>query len=58
MKAFDRYSTRGVIFSVLGMAGIAYEVFSSRPKEAFVIILYGFVVILGLWLLFFKESTE
>lgn len=54
MKAFDRYSIRGIVFSVLGIAGMAVELLSTRPAELFVILLYGFVVLLGLWLLFFK----
>jgi len=52
MKKFDRYSIRGFIFTVLGLAGIGYEMFSSRPKELFVVILYGFVVCFGLFLIF------
>lgn len=52
MKKFDRYSIRGIIFMTLGLAGICYELFSSRPKELFVIILYGFVVSIGLLLIF------
>lgn len=52
MKAFDGYSVRGIIFSLLGIAGICYEIFSSRPNEVLVIALYGFVVFIGLLLLF------
>lgn len=57
MKAFDRLSIRGVVFSVLGLAGIAYEVFT-RPAELLVVLLYGFVVLLGMWLIFFKSEER
>jgi hypothetical protein len=52
MKKFDRYSIRGIIFTAIGLAGIGYELLSSRPSELFVIILYGVVVFIGLLLIF------
>ncbi len=52
MKKFDRYSIRGIIFSVLGFAGIGYELLSSRSREAFVILMYGFDVLMGVLLIF------
>ena len=58
MKAFDQYSIRGFLFSFLGIAGIAYEIFSPGSEEVFVILLYGFVVFLGLWLIFFKTYAK
>ena len=58
MKAFDRYSIRGIVFSALGTAGIVSELLFRGPKEVFVLILYGFVVLMGLWLLFFKEDHK
>jgi len=58
MKAFDRYSIRGIIFTVLGLAGIAYELFSSRPKELFVVVLYGVVVFIGVLLIFHIKEHE
>jgi hypothetical protein len=52
MKKFDRYSTRGLILTVISTAGIVYEVFFSSLVEAFVIGFYGLVLVLGLFLLF------
>jgi len=58
MKKFDGYSIRGVIFSVLGLAGIGYELFSSRPKEIFVVLLYSVLVFFGSLFLFFITDRE
>ena len=56
MKRFDRMSIRGVVFAVLGLAGIAYELLSSRRAELWVIGMYGFIVCLGLGLIFFVKD--
>lgn len=58
MKKFDRYSIRGIVFTALGLTGIGYELFSSRPKEMFVVILYSVVVFVGILLLFFIKDRE
>ena len=58
MKTLDRYSIRGIIFTALGLAGIAYELFSSRPKEFFVVVLYGVVVFIGALLIFRIKEHE
>lgn len=58
MKKFDGFSVRGIIFSAAGLAGITYEIFSTRPKEIIVIVLYGIVVLIGLWLVFLKKAPE
>ena len=59
MKRFDGYSIRGIIFAILGLAGIGYEFLSSRPRAIFVVVLYSFVVILGVLLFFvIKEPPQ
>ncbi len=58
MKKFDGCSIRGVIFSVLGLAGIGYELFSSRLKEIPVVLLYSVLVFFGILLLFFITDRE
>lgn len=62
MKRFDGYSIRGVVFGILGLAGLGYEIFSSASRSIFVIVLYSFVVILGVLLCFVikapPEKTE
>jgi hypothetical protein len=58
MKKFDRYSIRGIIFTAIGLAGIGYELLSSRSSELFVIILYGVVVSIGLLLIFRIKEYE
>lgn len=58
MKKFDRYSIRGIVFTTLGLTGIGYELFSSRPKELFVVILYSVVVFVGILLLFTIKDRE
>jgi predicted membrane channel-forming protein YqfA (hemolysin III family) len=52
VKKFDKYSVRGIVFTILGLAGITYELFGSKAREALVIILYSVVVLMGILLLF------
>jgi hypothetical protein len=56
MKSFDRYSIRGIVISLICLAGIVYEVFFSSHKELFVIVLYTLVLLLGLALLFYIKD--
>ena len=58
MKKFDGFSIRGIVFLALGLAGIGYETIFSKPGELLIIVLYGVVVVIGLWLIFFKEDEE
>jgi len=58
MKRFDGYSIRGVIFGILGLAGLGYEVLSPAPRAIFVIVLYSFVVILGVLLCFVIKAPS
>ena len=58
MKKFDKYSVRGIIFTILGLAGIAYELFGSKAREAFVVVLYSVVVVMGILLLFRIKETD
>jgi hypothetical protein len=58
MKKFDGFSVRGLVFFVAGLAGIVYELFFSKPSELIIIVLYGIVVFIGLWLVFMKQETE
>ena len=57
MKRFDGYSIRGIIFSVLGAAGLVYEVIR-EPTEWWVMLLYGGIVVLGLCLIFVLKYPE
>ena len=58
MKRFDKMSIRGVIFIIVGLAGIAYELFSVRRAELWVIGMYGFVFCLGISLIFFIKDRD
>ena len=53
MKSFDRYSVRGLVMTVAGLAGMIYEIVRPRPAETFVLIMYGVVLSLGQALIFF-----
>ena len=57
MKSFDGYSIRGIVFTVLGLAGITVEIIR-RPVEPLIIILYGLVIGLGMALLFRIKSPK
>ena len=58
MKKFDRYSIRGVIIVVISLAGIGYELFSSRSIEILIIGLYSFLLLIGVLLLFIIKDRE
>ena len=58
MKRFDSMSVRGVIFSVLGLAGMGYELCISSRGELWVVGMYGLVFSLGLGLIFFIKDRK
>lgn len=58
MKKFDKYSVIGLVFTIVGMAGITYELFGSKAKETFVVVLYSVVVLIGLLLLFRMKEPD
>jgi hypothetical protein len=59
MKKWDRYSLRGVIIMVVGLAGIVFEIGFSQEKSLFVILLYSVIVVFGGFLLLvIKEYIE
>ncbi len=48
MKKWDGYSWRGVLITVVSLAGSAVEILRRRPAEPFVIVLYSLVAALGI----------
>ena len=58
MKRFDGFSIRGLVFSVLALAGMGYELFFSSRRELWIVAMYGLVLCLGLVLIFFVKDRE
>ena len=52
---FDKLSLRGVIAFVIASAGLIYEVFFSAETEIFLLVFYGIVLMIALYLIFFLE---
>ncbi|MEJ2628065.1 MAG: hypothetical protein P8078_05880 [bacterium] len=52
---FDKLSLRGVIAFVIASAGLIYEVFFSSETEIFLLVFYGIVLMIALYLIFFLE---
>ncbi|MFZ5519484.1 MAG: hypothetical protein ACOY90_22830 [Candidatus Zhuqueibacterota bacterium] len=56
-KKFDKNSIRGIIYSLISLAGLSYELFFSVQVRAFLIVMYSFTLAIGLlYLLFLKEQ--
>jgi len=56
-KKFDKNSFRGIIYSVISLGGLSYELFFSVQVRLFLIAMYCFTLIVGLfYLLFFEEQ--
>jgi len=54
-QQFDKLSIRGMIALIIATAGLVYEVFFSADTEIFLLILYGIVVMISVYLIFFLE---
>ncbi len=52
---FDKLSLRGMIAFALASAGLIYEVFFSSETEIFLLVFYGIVLMIALYLIFFLE---
>jgi len=59
MFRWNRYTIRGAIATAVGCLGIIYEWFISKRRELFVLLLYGLILGIGMWLLgFFKPGSS
>lgn len=57
-KKFDKFSVRGIIYSLIALAGISYELFLSVETRPFLIVMYGIGLGIGLLcLLFINEEN-
>ncbi len=54
-QKFDKLSIRGVIALIIATAGLIHEVFFSSDTEILLLILYGIVLIIAVYLIFFLE---
>lgn len=55
----DAFTFRGIIYSFLGSLGLGYELFFVQPPRLFLLIMYSFVIGVGLICIFFiKERQE
>jgi len=54
-QKFDKLSIRGVIAFIIATAGLVYEVFFSSDTEIFLLIFYGIILIIAVYLIFFLE---
>ena len=52
-EKFDKISIRGVIAFIIASAGLTYEIFFSSETELFLLIFYGIVLIIAVYLIFF-----
>ncbi len=57
-KKLDKLSIRGVIIFFVASAGLVYEMFFSVDTEIFLLILYGIVLLIALFLIFFLELEK
>jgi hypothetical protein len=58
MFRWNRYTIRGAIATAVGCLGIGYEWFISKRRELFVLLLYGLILGIGVWLLaLFKSGS-
>jgi len=58
MKKTDKYSKRGLIFGTIALTGLIIELFFAGPTELFVVVFYGMIVLLSLFLIFFMRDPE
>ncbi len=54
----DRFTLRGIIFSAISAAGIAYEVLSSHPVRILLILGYVFVIGVGMIYIFVLKDNR
>ena len=55
---FDKFTWRGIIFSGLSLLGLGYEIFFAHPIRSFVIIMYSFVVGIGMICIFILKENR
>lgn len=58
MKKMDKYSKRGYIFGGIALIGLMVELFFRKPAEVFVVVFYGMIVVLSLFLIFIWKDPE
>ncbi|MDZ7260496.1 MAG: hypothetical protein ONB05_00035 [candidate division KSB1 bacterium] len=52
----DKFTIRGIIYSGISLLGIGYEVFFSAHIRPLLIILYSFVIVIGLICIFYIKE--
>lgn len=54
-EKFDKVSLRGVIALIVALAGLIYEIVFSSETDNLLLILYGIVLLIALYLIFFFQ---
>lgn len=55
----DGFTIRGIIYSIISGLGLGYEIIFVHPPRLFLLIMYSFVIGIGLICIFFiKEKKE
>jgi len=57
-EKFDKVSLRGCIYAGVAILGIGYELVFSKEVRPLLIMMYGIVVAIGVFYIYFLEDTR